>query len=125
MEKGYEVSVERPSDYLHVRAEGIRTRLSVAALTGEVFKAATRDNRSRVLVDVRWLKGRLSVFDSLFIVREEFPKIRWQGIQRAAIVDLDIQGMRRWFFETAAQNRGFNLRVFAQEHKAREWLLQG
>lgn len=125
MEKGYKVSVGRPSDYLHVRAEGIRTRLSVAALTGEVFEAATSDKRARVLVDVRALKGRLSVFDSLYIIREEFPKIRWQGIQRAAIVDLEIQSMRRWFFETAAQNRGFNLRVFAKENKAREWLLQG
>lgn len=74
-----------------------------------------------MLVDVKAFEGRLSTLDSLNLIRKEFVKIRWKGIEKAAIVDL-ATGKGR-FLETAAQNRGFNLRIYAEENKARAWLL--
>ena len=123
MNKKYELSIESQSDHLRVHAEGRRTRSTASTLTQDIYKAAAKSRHSKILVDVRELRGRLSVFESLFVVQDEFPKLRGKGIKRAAVVDREPQGMRRWFFETAAQNRGFDLRVFAKEKQALNWLL--
>jgi len=118
----YEISIEIKADYLHATVKGVRTYSSVSALTRDVFNAAIKANISQVLIDVRELDGRLGLFDSLYIVRNEFPKYRWKGIGKAVIVDRATPGMRRWFFETAAYNRGYNLRMFQDIKDALEWL---
>jgi predicted acetyltransferase len=87
----------------------------------EVFTAASCGQHTSVLVDVRDFKGRLGPFDILHIVRQVFQKYRRRGIQRAVIVDMEIPGMRKWFIETVAQNRGFNLRMFRDIDEALRW----
>jgi hypothetical protein len=120
----YEFSSETRSDHLHVQVSGVRTREAVSALTADLFNAANRAQQSKILVDVRDFKGRLGAFDSLFVVRDEFTKYRGGGISKAAIVDREIQEKRRWFFETVAQNRGFNLKMFSEVREAQEWLCE-
>ena len=74
------------------------------------------------MVDVKNLAGFLRVFDSYYIITQDFPTLRGKGIKRAAIVDREISGLREWFIETAAVNRGYNLRVFFDRKTALEWL---
>ena len=119
----YKLNIDSSTEYLHTRVSGFMTRSSVSALTEDVFIAANRAKQSKVLIDVREFKDRLGVYDSLIIVRDVFPKYRGKGIRRAAIVDREMPGMRRWIFETIAQNRGYNFRMFREVSKALEWLL--
>jgi hypothetical protein len=51
-----------------------------------------------------------------------FQKLRGKGIQKAAIVDEQASPLHRWFLETVAVNRGFNLRILTDQQKALEWL---
>jgi hypothetical protein len=87
-----------------------------------LINAAKQVQQAVILVDVREFKGRLGAFDSLYVVRDEFAKYRGKGIRKAALVDREAQGTRRWFFETVAQNRGFNLRMFNEVEEAQAWL---
>jgi hypothetical protein len=118
----YTLAIEAKGDYLYVRSRGVRTRATVTAMTMEIFDAALAKALSKVLIDVRELEGRLGVFDSYLIVTEVFQKLRGKGIQKAAIVDEQASPLHRWFLETVAVNRGFNLRILTDQQKALEWL---
>lgn len=114
--------IELKDDHLAARASGGRTRESVSTLTLQVFEAAVANQHSRVLVDVRGLKGRLSTLDSYLVVTEVFQKLRGRGLLKAAVLDSKDPGLRIRFIETVALNRGFNFRVFTSQSKALAWL---
>lgn len=118
----YSLAFEPKSTHLFVRASGVRTLATVTAMTREVFDVALANNLSRVLIDVKGLKGRLGVLDSYLVVTDVFQKLRGKGIRRAAIVDEQASSLRGWFLETVARNRGFNFRMFIGQEEAREWL---
>jgi len=118
----YTLVIEVQAGYLFARASGVRTRVGVAAMTLEVFEAARANRLSKVLVDVRELSGRLGTVDNVRLVTEVFEKLRGKGIRKAAIVDEQAPGVRGWFLETVARNRGFNFRIFADEQEAHAWL---
>jgi hypothetical protein len=105
-----------------VRASGVRTRSTVTAMTMEIFDIALDNRLSKVLVDVRELKGRLGILDSYLLVTEVFDKLRGKGMRKAAIVDEQVSSFREWFLETVARNRGFNFRVFTDQEDALKWL---
>ena len=118
----FTLSIEVKDDHLMARAEGQRTRDSVTSMTLQTFEAALASQRGRVLVDVRKLKGRLSVLDSYRVVTEVFQKLRGQGVFKAAILDARDASVRICFIETVARNRGFNFRVFTSRKEALAWL---
>ena len=118
----YKLAIETKGNYVSVRADGARNRATVTAMTMEIFDAALTNHMSKVLVDVRGLKGRLGIMDSYVIVTETFQKLRGKGLQKAAIVDERVPWLRDWFLETVARNRQFNFRVFTSTEKALEWL---
>ncbi len=121
-EKQYALAIEVGDDYLSVRASGVRTGATVAAVAMEIFDAAVDHRVSKVLIDVRELEGRLGILDSYVVVTEVFQKLRGKAIRKAAIVDRQTSSVRGWFLETVARNRGFNFRVLADEEEALEWL---
>ena len=121
--KDYTLSTEAQISHLFAHVSGIRTGESVAKVTVEVFDATIAHGLSKVLVDVRAFDGRLSILDVYLVVTELFEKLRGKGITKAAIVDRPQAGIREWFLETVAVNRGFNLRIFPEVEEAREWLL--
>ena len=120
--KHYTLSNETKGDHLFVRASGVRTRATVTAMTMEIFDAAFANRLSKVLIDVRELKGRLGIVDSYLLVTEVFDKLRGKGVRKAAIVDEQVSSLRGWFLETVAHNRSFDIRVFTDQEEAREWL---
>ena len=118
----YTIVIEVKKKYVEARTSGVRTFDSVKAITLEIFDAALTAHRSKILIDVRELKGQLGVLESYRIVTEVFNNLRGKGISTAAIVDQQIPQPRSWFLQTVAQNRGFNLRIFPQQDEARQWL---
>ena len=121
-QEDYKLAIEARGDHLYVRASGVRTRATVTAMTLEIFDTAVTRSLTKVLIDVRELEGRLGMLDSYLMVTEVFQKLRWKGVHKAAIVDEQASSFRGWFLETVARNRGFNIRVFADQEEAREWL---
>lgn len=120
--KDYNLKIEKNEGYLEARVSGKRTRDTVSILTDEIARTCIEAHCSRILVDVRELEGFLKVYDSHYIVTQDFPKLRNKGIKKVVIVDRAVPGIREWFMETVAVNRGFNLRVFADRKAALEWL---
>jgi len=121
--KDYLLKIEYHEDYLEARISGQRTRAAVSALTEAIARTSIEVHCSKILVDVQELEGHLTVFDSYHVVTQDFTKLRGRGIQKGAAVDREVPGLRGWFIETAALNRGFNFRVFADRKPALEWLL--
>jgi C-terminal processing protease CtpA/Prc len=121
-QKGYELSIEPKEGYLLITAVGLRTRETVSAMTREVFDAAVTHEKKSVVIDVRQMRGGFGIMDIYLLVSDVFETLRGKGIQRAAVVDVRSSPMREAFLETAARNRGFNLRVFADTEEAEQWM---
>ena len=120
----HELVIESREGYLNAVAIGVRTRENVAAITARIFDSLDDRGLDCVLVDVRGLKGRLGVSDSLQLATEVFPLFRGKGLRKAAVVSGRARPARGWFLETVSRNRGFNFRVFASVDDAVEWLLE-
>jgi spore coat polysaccharide biosynthesis predicted glycosyltransferase SpsG len=118
----YSVDIEKKDDYLLLRARGTRTRDNVVEIAKEVFQKALAAKKQKIILDVRELKGELSVVDDYYIVRDLFEQLRGKGIQKAAIIDMKESPIHEWFIEIVARNRGFNFRVFDNEESALQWL---
>jgi len=120
-----DVEMTREPKYLHFRAKGMRSRESILALSKQIMDACIEHDARQVLVDVRELEGFLPVLDAYEIPAQEFPAMRRPEILRqAAVIDREGAEERGRFFETVAQNRGFNLRTFQDPDEAIEWLLR-
>jgi hypothetical protein len=119
----YEVTINKEENFLHVQAAGERTLDNILAITHEIMAAYARHGIPKVLVDVREIEGALSTMEGFELPTEHFQKIRDQRIlQKAAIVDRKENEERFRFFQTVAENRGFNLRVFTDVDEATSWL---
>ena len=122
----YELNIRKKPDFLHVRVTGVRTRAAVVAMAKDILGACVQHQPPKVLVDVRELKGRGGTLDAYEVPSVEFPKLKRPGLlKKAVIVDVEEFKDSFRFFETVARNRGFNLRIFGDMHRAIEWLREG
>jgi hypothetical protein len=122
----YQVEYQEKIGYLYAHVQGKRTQNSVIELIKDVSERAIELHQKRVLVDVRDFEGWLQIMESKYVVTSEFPKLRGKGLRKAAILDREPLEPNRWFFfETVAQNRGFDLRIFNDQKSALNWLLEG
>jgi hypothetical protein len=122
----YQVEFQDKIGYFFAHVQGKRTVNSVVELIKDLSERAIELHHKRVLVDVRDFEGWLQIMESNYVVTSEFPKLRGKGLQKAAILDREPVEPNRWFFfETVAQNRGFDLRIFNNEKSALDWLLEG
>ena len=80
----YKLLIEDKNKYLLARTSGVRTFNTVKAMTMEIFDAALAAHRSKVLIDVSELEGRLGVLDSYRMVTEVFQALHGKGIRTAA-----------------------------------------
>ena len=119
----YKLTLKNQGDYLAVQATGIRSAENISAMAKEILEECNNAHVDMVLVDVRELQGKISIFDSLMIIVQQFQRLRRPRILRKAVlVDLEERRERSGFFERAARNRSFNLRVFSDMDEARSWL---
>jgi hypothetical protein len=116
------LTMEEKPNYLHVRAGGMRSRETVKAITTKVFTTALKKHLSKILIDVRELIGEFGYMDIYFLVKVVFEDLRGKGVDYLAVVDIQRTARKGWFLEPVAQSRGFNIRVFADEESAMQWL---
>jgi hypothetical protein len=119
----YNLTIVDGQGHISFVAKGNRTREVVTSLAKEILDTCVHRGINTALIDVRNLKGRLKIFDSLGIIKDEFPRLNWLGIfKKAAIVDRQENGSRLHFFESVARSRGYNLRTFVDQAQAVLWL---
>lgn len=81
-DQDYTFSIEDKEGYVEAILRGKRTRETVSALTEQIARTCLEYHRSKILVDVKELKGLLSPYDSYQIVTQIFRKLRGRGIQK-------------------------------------------
>jgi hypothetical protein len=118
----YTLEMNTEGSLLVARVSGKRTLETVSAMAMHIVQACIEQQCTLALVDVRPLEGRLTVSNSYQVVADGFDQYRRMGLQRAAIVDREIDPDGKSFFETVARNRGFDLRIFTDMTEARAWL---
>jgi len=122
----YELDIKKEKNYLYIRASGNRTRDGIASMAREVIESCHKYQIYEVLVDLRDLKGPMGIFDSLWIVTKEFPKLTdLKAIKKAAVMNAKERKERSGFFEQIAIKRGYNIRFFDELTPAIEWLKSG
>ena len=119
----FTLEATREDTYVSVRATGDRTYESTAALAGGVMEACRQHDLKKALVDVTGLTGKLSMLDIIQLVVTRFAELKDKSVLgQTAIVDLPENKDRYTLLETAADNRGYNLRVFESREDAIAWL---
>ena len=123
-----QLEIQQHSRYLMIVVRGTRTRESIADLAKEVVRVSAERGATRVLVNITGMVGSLSILDDYEVVGHEMVSLPVPPTHRTypktAIVDLPEHRERSDFFETAARNRGFNLRIFTAVDSAVEWLCE-
>jgi len=119
----FKLTIEKQQDVLHVKVEGQRNYKSLVKITEQIVEACQENNTFQALVDVRAMGGKLTIWESFKLVTSCFAKVKdWRVLRKAAIVDRADARPRYKFMETAADNRGYNLRFFEDTADALSWL---
>lgn len=87
------------------------------------FRKAREHGAQRFLADCRGLKGGHSVIDLYLLVEKLVSIDILRTIKEALLMptnEVSSENVRFW--ETAARNKGFNVRVFVDRDVALEWL---
>lgn len=119
----YSLSIEKKDDILWVTVKGMRNLQTILAISKDVLVACVEKKVKKVLIDVRALKGRLSITNTYHLADKKFPEMRDRSvITHNAIVDLKEFEDSYKFLELVAQNRGYILRIFSDPDQAMTWL---
>ena len=108
-------------DVLLITFTGASNDANAVAMTRRYFEIVLEASPSKVLADVRPLRGRLSSARTFFLVRNLPVERVPQGIKTAIV---ETPGNREFasFLETTAANAGVNLRCFLDYDEALAWL---
>jgi hypothetical protein len=120
---GYRLDIRTEDGHLSVKAIGARTRENVIGMAQKMVETCHQNRVDIVLVDIREVPGRLSVFDSFALASKEFMELKKKGaVAKAALVDVPERRERSNFFNRATKNLGLNSRIFEREEDALKWL---
>lgn len=115
----YRTSVELKENYVLLQVEGSTSFESTQALRHQC-RAARQDHCvNGLLADMRQVKGQLSGADVLQLV-SEFDG--YQSTTATAIVDSAERGFMNKVYQTMAQDRGHQARIFSTIDEAVRWL---
>lgn len=106
--------------YLLMRLSGDFTVDAGKRCVDQMVEACTTAKRTRVLLDCQHVTGSASTIDRLEMV--QYSLITRGSIQRIAVVSEAESRKFDRFLESAAINRGIQLRVFANLETAADWL---
>lgn len=120
----YELEIVERDGYVAAVLEGVRTPETLLAAAARTTAYCSERRIPRLLIDVRGMTGGLDTLETYDVAGHELPGHEdVRRVLRSAILDLPENIERIRFFETVAVNRGLNVRVFAAEEPAIEWLL--
>lgn len=115
----YQISSSIHQDILELVLTGEETAGGSEQMKSDIDGIILKENIKNVIVDVRALKGRLSVIDTYQRVRTYDPDIRKFHL---ALVDLPENEEYQRFHETTAINAGLRFKFFTDIEKAKAWL---
>ena len=115
----YQISSSIHQDILELVLTGEETAGGSEQMKSDIDGIILKENIKNVIVDVRALKGRLSVIDTYQRVRTYDPDIRKFHL---ALVDLPENEEYQRFHETTAINAGLRFKYFTDIDKAKAWL---
>jgi hypothetical protein len=120
----YTLNLIRKPGYLHATVAGKNTKANVLAYLSDVYKSCIGTDPKCLLIEEDLSGPSLGIVEMYEIIslasRGVTPLLR-----RIAYVDTNSQHQheRLQFAETAAVNRGVNVRVFKDVSEAEAWLL--
>jgi hypothetical protein len=125
MSKPYQLKVEPKAGYTHFRVTGTNSPEAVRGYLMDIYYACAEHDHSAILIEENLEGPGLALFDIFEIVSEGSERT-WPYVRRIAYVDVNPQHSQpdMKFAETAAVNRGVNVRVFASVAEAEQWLSQ-
>ena len=115
----YQISSSIHQDILELVLTGEETAGGSEQMKSDIDGIILKENIKNVIVDVRALKGRLSVIDTYQRVRTYDPNIRKFHL---ALVDLPENEEYQKFHETTSINAGLRFKFFTDIDKAKAWL---
>lgn len=107
------------SDHLRVSITGHGTKEAWAKISGDISGIIDKYGLKNIMVDLREVTGRLSVFDSVEHI-ENYP--HEMKLRNYAVLDKPENKTQNQFFENAAYNRGYRIFFFTDEAEAVKWL---
>jgi hypothetical protein len=120
----YELKIIEKVGFAAAILRGVRTPETLLAAAAQATAFCDERNISRILIDLRGMSGGLDTLETYDVAGRELPRQKAvRRVLRSAILDRPENIERIRFFETVAVNRGLNVRVFADEAPAIEWLL--
>ena len=117
----FDITSSLDGDVLTVTFTGRSTNDNAHAMTKRYFEIVLGAGAKKVLADIRNLKGRLSVGETYFLVRDLPVKPAPVGIRTAVLEAKEKHGYGE-FLETTAANAGVHLRCFVDREEALSWL---
>ncbi len=104
--------------YLHVEYFERYSLESILASIQEVSEHCKRDSLDKVFMDIRGVRGHISIVDR-YELGKEIAKVIGPKIKVAAVAQMNLIN---YLMENSAVNRGAKIRVFTEIKKALEWL---
>ena len=110
--------------YLHFKISGINNAENVMHYLAEVYMECKKRNCPTILVEENLMGPSVSMADVFKIVSESGNT--WPYVRQIAYVDMNTEHSSTLmkFAETAAINRGVNIRVFTSLQLAEKWILE-
>jgi hypothetical protein len=120
----HEIEMVERDGFVTAVFTGVRTPDSLVEAASRTTAFCNQQHISRLLIDVRGMSGALDTLETFEFAGHELPRREAvRRLLRSAILDRPENIERIRFFETVAVNRGLNVKIFADEDKAIEWLL--
>lgn len=119
----YEIEMVEGDGFVTAVLTGVRTPETLIAAASQTTAFCDQQQVSRLLIDLRGMSGGLDTLETFEVAGQELPRRKAvRRVLRSAILDRQENIERIRFFETVAINRGLNVKVFADEDLAVEWL---
>ena len=120
---GVDVKYCEELNYVEIIYNGNVAKDDLIAAFETSFETATKNNTQRYLADCTNLTGGHSVFD-LYSLIGLFQQYKVQHTIREAIILPELDKMKEnvAFYETAAENRGYIVKLFRTKYEALLWL---
>lgn len=115
----YRIEQTQTDEILRIRLFGVSNESNANSIAQDILAIVDNNDATRLLVDVRNLKGRLSPTDTYWHV-QKYP--RYTAHVRVAVVDVEQNRAFDALHETMSNNRGFNMRYFYDPTEAEQWL---
>ena len=120
---GHEIELPKDSDILHAKAWDWLTTADLMQLTSDIVNASLKHDLIKVLVDCTNMDARVTTVD-IYELPRLYEKLGMKRAARIAVLfpDHPKKKVHYQFYETAAFNAGYKVKLFTDPSDAYRWL---